>query len=175
MNEDIQAERVRLVDASGKQVGIRTLNEALAMAQALDLDLVVVAEAVTPPVCRIMDYGKYKYEAIQRARESRKKSNNAVLKEIKYRPKIGQGDFEVKTRQVRRFLEQGNRVKVTVMFRGREALHPELGKRIMDDLMEATDSIARVEVPPRLDGRNMVMLLTPNRRKQEAEKAARSS
>lgn len=175
MNEDIQAERVRLVDASGKQVGIRTLNEALAMAQALDLDLVVVAEAVTPPVCRIMDYGKYKYEAIQRARESRKKSSNVVLKEIKYRPKIGQGDFEVKTRQVIRFLEQGNRVKVTVMFRGREALHPELGKRIMDDLMEATDSIARVEAPPRLDGRNMVMLLTPNRRKQETERTVRSS
>ena len=167
MNEEIVSERVRLVDASGKQVGIRTRNEALSIAQSLGLDLVVVAETATPPVCRIMDYGKYKYEAIQRARESRKKSTNTVVKEMKYRPKIGQGDFDTKTRKVRSFLSQGNRVKVTVMFRGRESLHPELGKRILDRLVEATLDVARVEVEARLDGRNMVMLLSPLKHKQE--------
>ncbi len=115
-----------------------------------------------------MDYGKHKYESLQRARESRRKSTNIVVKEMKYRPKIGQGDFETKTRKVRSFLSQGNRVKVTVMFRGRESLHPELGMRILDDLVEATEDVAKVEITPRLDGRNMVMLLSPLRRKQEA-------
>lgn len=111
-----------------------------------------------------MDYGKYKYDASQRARESRKKSTQVVVKEMKYRPKIGRGDFETKTRKVRDFLNAGNRVKITVMFRGRETLHPELGQRILDEVSEVTGDLARIEAPPRQDGRNMVMLLAPDKR-----------
>jgi len=164
VNENIQAPQVRLVGPDGDQIGIRPLAEALSIAQAHGLDLVEVADKAEPPVCRIMDYGKYKYDAAQRARESRKKSTQVVVKEMKYRPKIGRGDFETKTRKVRDFLTAGNRVKITVMFRGRETLHPELGQRILDEVSEVTGDLARIEAPPRQDGRNMVMVLAPDKR-----------
>ena len=106
------------------------------MARELELDLVEVADKANPPVCRIMDYGKYKYEAAQRAKESRRKSTNVVVKEMKYRPKIGHGDFDTKTRKVEKFLGEGHKVKVTIMFRGREMQHPELGKRILDEVAD---------------------------------------
>ena len=168
--------------ADGAQIGIRPLPEALAIARELDLDLVEVADKANPPVCRIMDYGKYKYETAQKAKESRRKSTNVVIKEMKYRPKIGAGDFDTKTKKVEKFLGEGHKVKVTIMFRGREMAHPELGKRILDHVAEEVVHLARVEVVPKLDGRNMIMVLAPDKRaqadhaamlkEQEAEAAA---
>jgi translation initiation factor IF-3 len=165
---------VRLVAPDGEQIGIRPLPEALAMARELELDLVEVADKANPPVCRIMDYGKYKYEAAQRAKESRRKSTNVVVKEMKYRPKIGHGDFDTKTRKVEKFLGEGHKVKVTIMFRGREMQHPELGKRILDEVAEEVSDMARVEVYPKLDGRNMTMVLAPDKRAQAARAAERN-
>ncbi len=144
--------------------------EALSLARELDLDLVEVADKANPPVVRIMDYGKYKYEAAQRAKESRKKTSHATVKEMKYRPKIGSGDFNTKTRKVERFLADGHKVKITIMFRGREVTHPDLGRKILDDIAERTDDIAKIEAYPRLDGRNMTMVLGPDSKKQ-AKKA----
>jgi len=117
-----------------------------------------------------MDYGKYKYEAAQRAKESRKKANQVVVKEMKYRPKISGGDFDTKTRKVHKFLDAGHKVKITIMFRGREVTHPELGRKILDGIAEATDDIAKVETYPRLDGRNMTMLLGPDSKKKKKKK-----
>jgi translation initiation factor IF-3 len=134
------------------------------MARELDLDLVEVAAQANPPVCRIMDYGKWKYEAAQQAKESRRKSTNVTIKEMKYRPKIGSGDFDTKTRKVEKFLAEGHKVKVTIMFRGRETQHPELGRRILDHVADAVVHVAKVEVMPKLDGRNMVMVLVPDKR-----------
>ncbi|MFP3906444.1 MAG: translation initiation factor IF-3 [Acidimicrobiales bacterium] len=168
INDRIRAREVRLVAASGEQIGIKPLPEALAMAREQDLDLVEVADKANPPVCRIMDYGKYKYEAAQRAKESRKKSTNIVVKEMKYRPKIGGGDFDTKTRKVEEFLGEGHKVKVTIMFRGREMQHPELGKKILDEVAEKVSDVARVEVVPKLDGRNMIMVLAPDKKAQAA-------
>ncbi|HAM03122.1 MAG TPA: translation initiation factor IF-3, partial [Acidimicrobiaceae bacterium] len=138
------------------------------------LDLVEVAPMANPPVCRIMDYGKFKFDAAQRAKESRRKTVSVGMKEMKYRPKIGPGDFETKTRQVLRFLNEGHKVKVTIMFRGREVFHPELGKKILDRVAEEVDGAARVEAEARLDGRNMVMVLAPDKRARQSA-AARSA
>jgi translation initiation factor IF-3 len=157
---------VRLVASDGQQVGITPLPEALQMARDLDLDLVEVAPLANPPVCRIMDYGKYKYEEAQRARESRRKSSAVAIKEMKYRPKIGIGDFDTKTRKVSEFLAEGHKVKVTIMFRGREVFHPELGKKILDQVAERVMEVGKVEAAPRLDGRNMTMVLAPDKRAQ---------
>jgi translation initiation factor IF-3 len=168
INDRIRAREVRLVAADGSQIGIRPLPEALAMAREQELDLVEVADKANPPVCRIMDYGKYKYEAAQRAKESRRKSTNIVIKEMKYRPKIGQGDFDTKTRKVEEFLAEGHKVKVTIMFRGREMQHPELGKKILDEIADKVADLARVEVVPKLDGRNMIMVLAPDKKAQAA-------
>ncbi len=140
--------------------------EALSLARELELDLVEVADKANPPVCRIMDYGKYKYEAAQRAKESRKKASNVVVKEMKYRPKIGSGDFDTKTRKVEKFLHEGHKVKITIMFRGREVSHPELGRRILDNIAERVEDYAKVEVYPRLDGRNMTMVLGPDGKRE---------
>ena len=137
----------------------------------MGLDLVEVADQADPPVCRIMDYGKFKYEQSQRAKESRKKATHVLVKEMKYRPKIGPGDFDTKTRKVEQFLGDGSKVKVTIMFRGREMQHPELGRRILDRVAETVDHVGRVEVFPKQDGRNMIMVLVPGqgtRRQREA-------
>jgi translation initiation factor IF-3 len=143
-------------------------------ARALDLDLVEVADKANPPVCRVMDYGKYKYETAQKAKESRRKSTNVVIKEMKYRPKIGGGDFDTKTRKVEKFLDEGHKVKITIMFRGREVAHPELGKKILDRVAEEVAHTGRVEVYPKLDGpRNMIMVVAPDKKAQaEAKKRA---
>ena len=140
------------------------------MAREMGLDLVEVADKANPPVCRIMDYGKYKYENAQRQKESRKKSTNIVVKEMKYRPKIGKGDFDTKTRKVEKFLGEGHKVKVTIMFRGREIHHPELGKRILDNVAERVADEAVVELYPKLDGRNMIMVLAPDKKLQKAKR-----
>jgi translation initiation factor IF-3 len=141
----------------------------------IHLDLVEVADKANPPVCRIMDYGKYKYEAAQKAKESRKKSTNVVVKEMKYRPKIGVGDFDTKTKKVEQFLTEGHKVKVTIMFRGREMQHPELGRKILDQVAEAVTAVAKIEAYPRLDGRNMTMVLGPDKKAQAAAEKRRSA
>ena len=171
INDRIRARDVRLVDPEGQQLGISPLPEALAIARQLDLDLVEVAPLANPPVCRIMDYGKYKFDEAQKAKESRRKTTSVGIKEMKYRPKIGPGDFDTKTRQVLKFLNEGHKVKVTIMFRGREVFHPELGKKILDRVAEHVDGTARVESEPRLDGRNMVMVLAPDKRAKQSAAA----
>ncbi len=163
INEEIEAAKVRLVAPDGEQVGIKSVDEALAIARELDLDLVEVAPGASPPVCRIMDYGKYKYEAAQRAKESRRKSSHSGLKEMKYRPKIGRGDFDTKTMKVQSFLTEGHKVKVTIMFRGREVYHPELGREILERVVESVIDVGKVDQFPKLDGRNMTMVLSPDR------------
>jgi translation initiation factor IF-3 len=170
INDRIRAREVRLIDETGEQVGIKALPEALAIARAADLDLVEVSPTASPPVCRIMDYGKFKYEAAQKAKESRRKTTQISIKEMKYRVKIGQGDFSTKTGKVEHFLEDGHKVKITIMFRGREVAHPELGMKILDKVADRTKDLAKVEAAPKLDGRNMVMVLAPDKRAQEAAK-----
>ena len=164
-----------MIAANGDQLGIKPLPEALRLARQLELDLVEVADTANPPVCRIMDYGKYKYEAAQRAKESRKKASHITVKEMKYRPKISGGDFETKTRKVASFLEEGHKVKITIMFRGREVTHPELGRKILDEIARRVDDFAKVEAYPRLDGRNMTMVLGPDKTKKPAKKKVESA
>jgi len=159
---------VRLVDPDGEQLGIKLLPEALAIARDLDLDLVEVAPGANPPVCRIMDFGKHKFDEAQRAKESKRKAVHVGIKEMKYRPKIGPGDFDTKTRQVAKFLEEGHKVKITIMFRGREVFHPELGKKILDRIADQMEGLGKSESIPRLDGRNMVMVLAPEKRAKPA-------
>lgn len=166
---------MRLVGPDGAQIGITPLSQALDMARELELDLVEVADKANPPVCRIMDYGKYKYEAAQRAKESRRKSTNVVVKEMKYRPKIGAGDFGTKTKKVAEFLGEGHKVKITIMFRGREMQHPELGRKILDQVAEAVAEQGKVEIYPRLDGRNMTMVLGPDKKAQAAAEKKRTT
>jgi len=167
----VRAREVRLIGDDGAQLGIKTLPDAIRIAREADLDLVEVAPQAAPPVCRIMDYGKFKFDEAQRAKESRRKTTNVTVKEMKYRPKIGVGDFDTKTRQVARFLDEGHKVKVTIMFRGREVFYPELGKRILDRIAEQVDASAKVETVPRLDGRNMTMVLAPDKRAKQAAAA----
>lgn len=158
------------MDPDGEQLGIRSLLDAMNLARQLDLDLVEVAPLANPPVCRIMDYGKFKFDAAQRAKESKRKAVHVGIKEMKYRPKIGPGDFDTKTRQVAKFLEEGHKVKITIMFRGREVFHPELGKKILDRIADQMEGMGKSESDPRLDGRNMVMVLAPDKRaKQSAQ------
>ncbi len=152
-------------------MGIKTLPEALTIARSMELDLVEVAPDANPPVCRIMNFTKFKYEAQQRAKESRKKATNIVVKEMKYRPKIGGGDFETKTRKVAQFLGEGHKVKITIMFRGREMQHPELGRRILDRVAEEVADVGKVEIMPKQDGRNMTMVLGPDKKAQDLVKA----
>ncbi|MEY3558136.1 MAG: translation initiation factor [Actinomycetota bacterium] len=134
------------------------------LARELDLDLVEVAPLANPPVCRIMDYGKFRYEEAQKLKESRKKTTHVTVKEVKFRPKIGKGDFDTKVRHMRDFLEDGHKVKVTLQFRGREVAHPELGAKILDAALEQLGSLAKVETQARLEGRNMTMVLSPDKK-----------
>jgi translation initiation factor IF-3 len=155
---------IRLIDHEGNQRGVMATREALELARSLDLDLVEIAPTANPPVCRIMDYGKFKFDEAQKAKESRRKTLNVGVKEMKYRPKIGPGDFDTKTRLVERFLTEGHKVKITIMFRGRESAHPELGARILDRIVEKLTDIAKIESAPKLDGRNMIMVLGPDKK-----------
>jgi translation initiation factor IF-3 len=157
-------ESIRLIDNEGNQRGVVSTREALELARSLDLDLVEIAPTANPPVCRIMDYGKFKFDEAQKAKESRRKTLNVGVKEMKYRPKIGPGDFDTKTRLVERFLTEGHKVKITIMFRGRESAHPELGARILDRIVEKLSDIAKIESAPKLDGRNMIMVLGPDKK-----------
>ena len=174
INDRIRARQVRLIGADGAQLGVRTLPDALAIARESGLDLVEVAANAEPPVCKIMDFGKYKYEQDQRRKESRKRASNVVIKEMKFRPKIDSHDYDTKMKHVERFLEEGSKVKLTIMFRGREMAHPELGRRILEKVAERVAEIAIVESAPKQDGRNMVMVLNPIR-KPKAKPAAQAA
>jgi translation initiation factor IF-3 len=161
INDRIRVPKVRVVGADGNQVGIIDTDEALRMAAEADLDLVEVAGQADPPVCRIMDYGKYKYDQAVRQKEARKKQSLVVVKEMKMRPKIDRHDYETKKGHVVRFLRQGAKVKVTIMFRGREMAHTELGRKLLDQLAADVADIAKVDTAPKVDGRNMTMVLSP--------------
>ena len=156
----------------GGQIGIVSTDDALRRARELDLDLVEVASAATPPVCRIMDYGKYKYERDIRQKEARKKQARIEVKEIKFRPKIDPHDYETKKGHVVRFLRAGSRVKITIMFRGREMAHTELGRRILDRLVEDLKDLATVDSAPKQDGRNMIMVIAPIKKQPAAQPVA---
>jgi translation initiation factor IF-3 len=164
VNDRVRAPQVRLVGPDGAQIGIVSIQEALQRAQELDLDLVEVAPNATPPVCRIMDYGKFKYERDVRQKEARKRQARVEVKEIKMRPKIDRHDYQIKKGHVERFLKTGARVKVTIMFRGREMAHTELGRKLLDRLTEDLRELANVESFPKLDGRNMIMVVAPLKR-----------
>ena len=154
---------MRLIDEDGSQVGVKEIEEALEYAHSKDLDLVEVASQADPPVARIMDYGKYRYEQEQKAKLARKHQSQIHVKEIKLRPKIGHHDYETKKGHVVRFLNQRAKVKVTIMFRGRETTHPERGRDLLMRLAEEVEEIGQIESPPLLDGRNMVMVLGPTK------------
>jgi translation initiation factor IF-3 len=161
VNERIRVKRVRLIAPDGGQIGEKDIDEARWLAAQLGLDLVEVAPDARPPVVRMMDYGKYKYDQSVKAREARKNQTRTVIKEVQFRPKIGTSDFEVKKKRVVKFLRQGDKVKCTMRFRGREVAHPELGRVILQRLYEAVEDYAEIEAMPRLDGRNMTMVLGP--------------
>jgi translation initiation factor IF-3 len=163
INEEIRVPRVRLVDSDGTQIGIKPRDDALEYAFSKNLDLVEVAANADPPVCRIMDYGKYRYEQEQKAKLARKHQLQVHVKEIKLRPKISQHDYETKRGHVVRFLQQRAKVKVTIMFRGRETTHPERGHELLMRLAEDVKELGHVEAAPVLDGRNMVMVLAPQK------------
>ncbi|MGH3012410.1 MAG: translation initiation factor IF-3 [Gaiellaceae bacterium] len=175
INESIRVQRVRLVDSDGSQVGIRPTAEALEYAYSKDLDLVEVAAGADPPVARIMDYGKYKYEQEQKAKTARKHQSQIQVKEIKLRPKIGVHDYETKKSHVVRFLGNRAKVKVTIMFRGREQTHPERGRDLLLRLAEDVKELGAIESPPLQDGRNMVMVLAPHRNVGREVGAAQSA
>jgi translation initiation factor IF-3 len=177
INDRIRVPEVRLVGPNGEQVGIVRIEDALRLAQEAELDLVEVAAAARPPVCKLMDYGKFKYESAQKARESRRNQQLTVIKEQKLRPKIDTHDYETKKRNVVRFLEGGNKVKVTIMFRGREQSRPELGYRLLQRLAEDVQELGVVEAAPKQDGRNMTMVIAPTKKpvKRAAAEAAEAA
>ena len=161
INDQIRISPIRLIDAEGGQVGIVSLDDARSRALESGLDLVEVAPDARPPVCRLMDYGKFKYEEARRAREARKKQHTMQVKEVKYRPGIEEHDYEFKTRHVRRFLEDGDKVKVTMMFRGRQLSHPEIGLDVLERVLGDVEDVGKIESQPVREGRTMTMVLAP--------------
>jgi translation initiation factor IF-3 len=163
INERIRVPEVRVIGEDGNQIGVMRTDEALRMAQERDLDLVEVAPEARPPVCRILDYSKYKYEQAQKQKAARKHQQQITIREIKFRPKIAQNDYDTKKGHVERFLRRKDKVKVTIMFRGREVTHPERGQMILERLAEDLSELATVDQRPNLDGRNMTMMLGPSK------------
>ena len=161
LNEEIRTRECRLIGYDGSQMGIFNTREAMRIAEEAGLDLVEIAPNAEPPVCRIMDYGKFKYDQAIKAKQARKKQTKVEIKEMKFRPKIDVGDYETKKGHVLRFLKKGARVKITIMFRGREMAHPEQGLNVLERLAEDLKPFATVESAPKLEGRNMLMLLAP--------------
>ncbi len=175
VNEEIRVREVRLISEDGEQLGIVATREALAMAEERELDLVEVAPSAKPPVCRLMDYGKFKFEQSKREKESRKKQKVISVKEVKMRPNIEEHDFQVKAKNARKFLSAGDKVKVTIMFRGRQITHPELGKKLSVKLAEQLADISSVEKSPVIEGRNMVSILVPRQDIDKSDKNEKES
>jgi translation initiation factor IF-3 len=161
VNQQIRISPVRVIDQDGEQIGILPIEKALETAEQLGLDLVEVAPMARPPVCRIMDYGKFKYEEQRKAREARKKQHQVQIKEVKLRPGIEEHDLDFKTRHARRFLEEGNKVKVTMMFRGRQIANPQLGRVVLERMVEEIADVGKVEAAPTMEARSMTMVLAP--------------
>ena len=175
VNQRIRVPEIRVVMEDGEQKGIMQTYDALRLAKELGLDLVEISAQAHPPVCRIMDYGKFKYEQSKKKQQARKHSSTVEVKEIKFRPKIEEHDMEFKTKHVRRFLEEGNKCRLVIIFRGREITHPETGRAVLNRVVEITQDIANVEVQPNMEGRRMVMILSPKadvvRRSRQAKEA----
>jgi translation initiation factor IF-3 len=161
INREIRAKEVRVIDPEGKQLGILPIMEALRTAYNSELDLVEVSPKAEPPVCRIMDYGKFKYEQRKKEHDARKKQTVVHLKEVKMRPKTEPHDFQFKVRNIERFLKEGNKIKVTIVFRGRELAHPDLGRNMLARIVEEIKESGKVEQEPKFEGRNCVMILSP--------------
>ena len=163
INENIRFPKIRLIGPAGDQLGIMSPQEALPMAEEQDLDLVLISDKADPPVCRIMDYGKYKFEQEKKAREARKKQHNADLKEVKMRYKIDDHDYNVRVNHARRFLKSGDKVKATVMFRGREIQHSDLAQRLLERMAKDLEEMGEVQQRPKREGRNMIMIVAPKK------------
>ena len=161
VNEKIKGSEVRVINPNGVQLGIMSPQQALQTAMSLGLDLVEVAPDANPPVCRIMDYGKYRYEQSKKAKDAKKKQNIIQVKEIKMRPKTDEHDFQFKARHIEKFLQEGNKAKITMIFRGRELMHTDLGRKLLDRLAEDLKETAMIEQMPRQEGKTMVMILAP--------------
>jgi len=161
VNTEIDSRTIRLIDADGEMVGVVSLREGLDMAAEVGLDLVEVSPNADPPVCKILDFGKFKYEAQKKKNEARKKQKVIEVKEVKLRPNIDDNDYEVKMRAMRKFLGEGDKVKITLRFRGREMAHQHLGMAVLDKVREQLDDLAKVEQMPRMEGRQMVMIVAP--------------
>ena len=170
MNEMIRAKEVRVVDESGEHVGVMPPEQALSIAQQRELDLVEVAPAANPPVCRIMNYGKFQYQQSKRAHEARKHQRHVVLKEVKFRPRTDEHDYQFKKKHIERFLADGDKVKATIFFRGREMAHPEIGRRILDRLIEELSDVAIAEAAPRQEGNQMHTILSQKAGRKAAPK-----
>ena len=162
INEEIKAVQVRLIE-EGRQLGILPLNEALAIAAKAGLDLVEIAPNADPPVCRVMDYGKYRYQQSKKLQDARKSQTTIQIKEIRLRPKTEEHDLEVKIRHIKKFLQQNDKVKITMMFRGREIAYSDLGRKIMETIRDALGDVGAVEMQPKLEGRNMIMVVVPRK------------
>ncbi|WP_072910635.1 translation initiation factor IF-3 [Desulforamulus aeronauticus] len=167
INEEIRAREVRVVDAENNQLGIMSVKDALRIAEEKQLDLVEVAPQAKPPVCRIMDFGKFKYEQSKRDKEAKKRQRIIQVKEVKLRPRIEDHDYEVKAKNAERFLKDGDKVKVTIMFRGREIVHTELGRKLLERLANDMKDICSVERHAKLEGKNMIMILAPKNERQD--------
>lgn len=161
LNEEIAIRECRLIDFDGNQMGVFSIEQAQSIADAAGLDLVEIAPNADPPVCRVMDYGKFKYDQAIKAKQARKNQTKIEIKEMKFRPKIDVGDYQTKKKHVLRFLSAGNKVKITIMFRGREMVHPEQGLSILERLADDLKDIAAIENQPKMEGRNMHMLIAP--------------
>jgi len=178
INDRIRVPQIRLINYTGEQVGVVALEQALAMADEVGLDLVEIAPDANPPVCKIMDFGKYKYEMAQKAREARQNQTHIVVKEVRLTPKIEDHDYQTKRNQIEKFLKGGDKVKITMKFRGREQARPEMGYKLLQRLSEEVAEFAFVEFAPKQEGRNMTMVLGPTKKKNEAiaeQKAARKA
>lgn len=167
VNEKIRAREVRLIDSTGDQLGVKSKQEALEIARKRELDLVLVAPNAKPPVCRIMDYGKYRFEQQKKEKEARKKQKVINVKEVRFTPGIGDHDFETKLKNARKFLAKGDKVKAAVRFRGRAITHKDLGREVLDRFAEEVKDIATVETKPKMEGRNMFMMIAPAKEKDK--------
>lgn len=172
INQRIRAREVRLIDESGKQLGVVPIREALNMSEERGVDLVEVSPNSDPPVCRLMDYGKYKYELKKQA--TAKKQKSQTIKEIKFRPNIGEHDLSVKINRIREFLEDENKAKIRIFFRGREIVHPEIGRMLANKIVERVSDIGGVDMPPRLEGKNLIMVLSPKKSSQGGKENAKT-
>ncbi|HWP28308.1 MAG TPA: translation initiation factor IF-3 [Chloroflexota bacterium] len=175
MNERIRVREVRLIDENGEQLGVLPTTEALRIARDRGLDLVEVAPMANPPVCRLMDYGRYKYEQTKKERDARKHATRVEVKEVRLRPKTDEHDLAFKTRAIQRFLEEGDKVKVTLLFRGREAAHPQIARSILEGVAERVRPLGQVERMPVMEGRAMTMILSPAKTKASASASSSSS